>query len=91
MSLNRSGFESYRNYAKPWRMQRIMKDGSINPLDNMRLGQNGQHVNSTGCFGTKTMVMVLNDYLSLCGLRLRGKCGQVLREKILATSQLAKL
>lgn len=48
-----------RNLDKPYRPMRTAVDketGEVkfHPMDNMRLGNNGQAVNSTGCFGIKT-------------------------------------
>ena len=56
--LNRSGYESNRNLDKPYRPMRVSqnKDGTVknNDMDFMKLGVNGQRVNSTGCFGIKS-------------------------------------
>ncbi len=52
--LSKSGFPSKRNLDKPFRPQRVNPDGSVHWQDNMRLGNEGQAVNSTGRFGTVT-------------------------------------
>lgn len=60
--LNRGGFPSSRNFAKPYRRQRMVKnaDGSesVHWQDKMRLGAGGQEVDSTGCFGTRNTLAI---------------------------------
>ena len=54
--LNRDGRDSQRNLAKPFRSQRIIythdhPEGTLHPMDNMRLTATGKACNSTGCIG----------------------------------------
>ncbi len=52
--LTKSGYPNSRNLAKKFRSQRIDENGNIHWQDNMRLGNAGQSVNSTSCFGVKS-------------------------------------
>lgn len=41
-----------RNKGKKWRPMRLMDDGSIYEMDNLRMGPNGERLNTTGCYGS---------------------------------------
>jgi hypothetical protein len=88
--LTRSGFRTNRNRAKPWRPQRVIGEGKIYWADNMRLGPQGQSVNTTGCHGTiSTFGIRVHTYGPKKGRRREGKKKR--GSRLISTANIARV
>ena len=89
--LTKAGLPMTRNLAKPWRPQRFdVKKDQIHWADNMRLGSQGQHVNSTGCVGLFGSSFIRTKvYGPRGGRRREGKPKK--RNKLISTHDLLHL